>query len=256
MSRTQPFPGPRLYVFSGAGLSAESGIPTFRTGGGIWSQESIDEVCNFLTWRRNREAVFRFYNERIAEKRDARPNDAHRILASWQAMWGPGRVRLITQNIDDLLEQAGALHVTHLHGDMHSMLCTACDLRFPKSGENYRLDTVCPRCGTAETVKPGVVFFQEAAPEYVKLHRMQHDMTDEDVFIAIGTAFEVISPEAMLPRAMVPARTKFFGRPGAASNGVFWTCGIGTCNCRPAQPRKPNSCVDDCVMIRIAFIRH
>ncbi|MCA7988715.1 SIR2 family NAD-dependent protein deacylase [Burkholderia vietnamiensis] len=168
MSSAQHFTGPRLYVFSGAGLSAESGIPTFRTGGGIWSQESIDEVCNFLTWRRNREAVFRFYNQRIAEKRDARPNDAHRILAAWQGLWGTERVRLITQNIDDLLEQAGAQQVTHLHGDMHSMLCTLCDLRFPKGGEEYRPDTACPRCGTAEAVKPGVVFFQEAAPEYVK----------------------------------------------------------------------------------------
>lgn len=223
MSSAQHFTGPRLYVFSGAGLSAESGISTFRTGGGIWSRESIDEVCNFLTWRRNREAVFHFYNQRIAEKRNARPNDAHRILAAWQGLWGPERVRLITQNIDDLLEQAGALHVTHLHGDMHSMFCTACDLRFPKSGEEYRLDTACPRCGTAETVKPGVVFFQEAAPEYVKLHRMQHEMTGDDIFIAIGTAFQVVSPEAMLPRERwrrhersflvdpEPHRAEFFG---------------------------------------------
>ncbi|MGF6303268.1 MULTISPECIES: SIR2 family NAD-dependent protein deacylase [Paraburkholderia] len=108
MSSAQHFTGPRLFVFSGAGLSAESGIPTFRTGDGIWTQESIDEVCNFLTWRRNREAVFRFYNQRISEKRDAHPNDAHRILAAWQSPWGAERVRLITQNIDDLLERAGA----------------------------------------------------------------------------------------------------------------------------------------------------
>jgi NAD-dependent deacetylase len=211
------------HVCAGAGLSAESGIPTFRTGGGIWSQESIDEVCNFLTWRRNREAVFRFYNERISEKRDARPNEAHLILAAWQSTWGAERVRLITQNIDDLLEQAGAQDVTHLHGDMHSMLCTSCDLRFPKSGEAYRLDTACPRCGAVETVKPGVVFFHESAPEYMKLHRAQHEMTSDDVFIAIGTAFQVVSPESMLPRERwcqhkrnflidpEPRRAEFFG---------------------------------------------
>jgi NAD-dependent deacetylase len=200
VSSAQRFTRPRLYVFSGAGLSAESGIPTFRTGGGIWSQESIDEVCNFLTWRQNRQAVFRFYNERIAEKRDARPNDAHRMLAAWQSTWGTDRVRLVTQNIDDLLEQAGAQHVTHLHGDMHSLLCTSCDLRFPKSEDEYRLDTSCPICGAVETVKPGVVFFHEAAPEYMKLHRMQLEMTDDDLFIAIGSAFQVVSPENMLPR--------------------------------------------------------
>jgi NAD-dependent deacetylase len=226
--------GPRLYVFSGAGLSAESGIPTFRTGGGIWSQESIDEVCNFLTWRRNREAVFHFYNQRVAEKRGARPNEAHRILSAWQTTWGIERVRLITQNIDDLLEQAGAQHVTHLHGDMHSMLCTSCDLRFPKSGEDYRLDTACPRCGAVELVKPGVVFFNEAAPEYVTLRRMQLEMTDDDVFVAIGSAFQVVSPESMLPRERwyrhgrnflvdpEPRRTEFFGyvEPESATVGL------------------------------------
>jgi NAD-dependent deacetylase len=223
VSSAQRAQGPRLYVFSGAGLSAESGISTFRTGNGIWTQESIDKVCNFLTWRHNREAVFRFYNERISEKRDALPNEAHRILAAWQNKWGKEQVRLITQNIDDMLERAGAPHVTHLHGDMHSLLCTSCDLRFPKDGEEYRLDTVCPRCGEVEAVKPGVVFFNEAAPEYVKLHRMQLEMTDDDLFVAIGTAFQVVSLENMLPRERwrqhernflidpEPRRTEFFG---------------------------------------------
>lgn len=232
MTSSQHSPGPRLYVFSGAGLSAESGIPTFRTGGGIWSQESIDEVCNFLTWRRNREAVFRFYNQRVAEKRDAQPNEAHRILSAWQTRWGIERVRLITQNIDDLLEQAGAQHVTHLHGDMHSMLCTSCDLRFSKSGEEYRLDTACPRCGALEPVKPGVVFFNEAAPEYVTLQRMIQEMTGDDVFVAIGSAFQVVSPESMLPRERwrrheknflvdpEPRRTEFFGGVEAESATV------------------------------------
>jgi len=190
---------PRLYVFSGAGLSAESGLSTFRTGDGIWTHASIDEVCNYLTWRRNRAAVFRFYNERIAESAHAQPNAAHRLLAQWQQRWGAERVHLITQNIDDLLEQAGAHAVTHLHGDMVSLLCTDCDLRFPKATRALDPDAACPECGRAASVKPGVVFFNEAAPEYAKLHRLQREMTDDDLFIAIGTAFEVIPPERLLP---------------------------------------------------------
>lgn len=234
VSSEQQVKGPRLYVFSGAGLSAESGIPTFRTGNGIWTQENLDEVCNFLTWRKNREAVFRFYNERIAEKRDACPNEAHAILAAWQNTWGKDRVRLVTQNVDDMLERAGALHVTHLHGDMRSLLCTCCDLRFPKTGLAYRLDTACPRCGEVEAVKPGVVFFHEEAPEYVKLHRMQLEMTDDDLYVAIGTAFQVVPPEAMLPRSRwrqhernflidpEPRCTEFFGcvDPASATVGL------------------------------------
>nr|WP_230942069.1 Sir2 family NAD-dependent protein deacetylase [Burkholderia cepacia] len=111
----------------------------------MWTQENLDEVCNFLSWRKSREAVFRFYNERITEKRDARPNEAHAILAAWQNIWGKDRVRLVTQNVDDMLERAGTLHVTHLHGDMHSLLCTCFDLRFPKTGLEHRLDSACPR---------------------------------------------------------------------------------------------------------------
>ncbi|MEX3981873.1 NAD-dependent deacetylase [Paraburkholderia sp. EG287A] len=214
---------PRLFVFSGAGLSAESGISTFRTGDGIWSHASIDEVCNYLTWRRNRPAVFRFYNQRIAECGDARPNAAHERLAKWQDAWGTERVHLVTQNIDDMLEQAGARQVTHLHGDMISLLCTDCDYRFPVSGRALDPQAACPSCGQVEGVKPGVVFFNEAAPEYETLWRIQGDMTPDDLFIAVGTAFEVIPPERLLPPARcghharnflvdpAPRRTECFG---------------------------------------------
>jgi NAD-dependent deacetylase len=190
---------PRMYVFSGAGLSAESGISTFRTDDGIWTYESIDEVCNYLTWRRNRAAVFRFYNRRLAEYANARPNRAHELLAQWQQKWGTQRVHLITQNIDDLLERAGARDVTHLHGDMVTLLCTDCDYRFARSGASLDPQTRCPMCGNADGVKPGVVFFNEAAPEYEALWRIQQTMTHDDLFIAIGTSFEVIPPERLLP---------------------------------------------------------
>lgn len=214
---------PRLYVFSGAGLSAESGISTFRTGDGIWTHNSIDEVCNYLTWRRNRPAVFRFYNQRIAECVDARPNDAHRLLAQWQDTWGTERVHLVTQNIDGMLEQAGARQVTHLHGDMLSLLCTDCDHRFPADGAGLDPRAACPSCGQVESVKPGVVFFNEAAPEYDTLWRIQQAMTSDDLFIAVGTAFEVIPPEHLLPPERLgpyarnfvvdpePRRTECFG---------------------------------------------
>jgi NAD-dependent deacetylase len=223
LAEQQQKQAPRLYVFSGAGLSAESGISTFRTGDGIWTHTSIDEVCNYLTWRRNRPAVFRFYNQRISECADARPNDAHRLLAHWQDTWGTERVHLVTQNIDDMLEQAGARQVTHLHGDMISLLCTDCDYRFPASGRGLDPKAACPSCGEVEGVKPGVVFFNEAAPEYETLWHIQQVMTPDDLFIAVGTAFEVIPPERLLPRERLgqyprnfvvdpaPRRTECFG---------------------------------------------
>jgi NAD-dependent deacetylase len=190
---------PNLYVFSGAGLSAESGLSTFRTGDGIWTRNSVDEVCNIRTWRRNRPAVFDFYNDRIREKHDAEPNAAHKLLAQWQKRWGAERVHLLTQNVDDLLEKAGATSVIHLHGDLNSLMCTACELAFPK--EDLYLDPLaaCPICGNHEGVKPGVVFFGEAAPAYRHLHRIRMEMRECDLFLAVGSAFEVVPPEAMLP---------------------------------------------------------
>ncbi|WP_236572884.1 SIR2 family NAD-dependent protein deacylase [Burkholderia sp. 8Y] len=190
---------PKLFVFSGAGLSAVSGLSTFRTGDGIWTRNSIDEVCNIHTWRRNRTAVFDFYNDRIREKHAAEPNAAHYRLATWQKKWGADRVELLTQNVDDLLEKAGATSVIHLHGDLNSLLCTACDLAFPKNSAYFDPAAACPICRNHEGVKPGIVFFGEAAPAYIDLHRVRVEMRSCDLFLAVGSAFEVVPPESMLP---------------------------------------------------------
>ncbi|WP_371880856.1 NAD-dependent deacetylase [Caballeronia sp. S22] len=189
----------RLYVFSGAGLSAESGLSTFRTGDGIWTRNSVDEVCNIHTWRQNRPTVFKFYNERIREHDKATPNVAHKLLAQWQRRWGAERVRLLTQNVDDLLEKAGATSVVHLHGDLNSLLCTSCDLVLPKEGLYLDPTAACPICGNHDGVKPGVVFFGESAPAYRHLRRLSAEMQACDIFLCVGTAFEVVAPETMLP---------------------------------------------------------
>jgi NAD-dependent deacetylase len=192
---------PRLFILSGAGLSAESGISTFRTDGGIWSKDSIEKVCNLDTWLENRPAVFEFYNRRLEEMGSAQPNGAHMRLAQWQHRWGAERVKLLTQNVDDLLEKAGAPEVIHLHGDIHHYLCTACDHRFERTGAGWDEHLSCPQCSDPAAVKPGVVFFNESAPMYSHLGVMRATMTEEDVFLAIGTSFIVIAPPQILPRA-------------------------------------------------------
>lgn len=189
----------RLYVFSGAGLSAESGLSTFRTGDGIWTRNSVDEVCNIHTWRQNRLTVFEFYNERLRENNKATPNVAHKLLAQWQRRWGAERVQLLTQNVDDLLEKAGATSVVHLHGDLNSLLCTSCDLVLPKDGPYLDPMAACPICEKHDGVKPGVIFFGECAPAYRHLRRLSAEMRACDLFLCVGTAFEVVPPEAMLP---------------------------------------------------------
>jgi len=113
---------PRLIVFSGAGLSAESGLATFRGASGLWEGVSIRTVCHIDTWEENFEAVHDFYDARREGGSEAEPNLAHRTIAKWQNAW-PGRTHILTQNIDRLLENAGCTEVIHLHGDIRILWC-------------------------------------------------------------------------------------------------------------------------------------
>jgi NAD-dependent deacetylase len=190
---------PRLYVFSGAGLSAESGVSTFRAKGGIWERFDVDVVGSYKSWRQHRAAIFDFHNETRREIDAASPNAAHRQIARWQATWGTDRVRLITQNVDDLLERAGAADVVHLHGDLASLLCTDCNHRFTDGSKSLNAAARCPLCGNIECVKPGIVLFGEQAPLYSKLNEMQWEMRAEDILVVVGTAFAVVTPDRLLP---------------------------------------------------------
>lgn len=191
---------PALYVVSGAGLSAESGVPTFRSDAGLWGQHNLKRVCNALTWKNNRSEVFEFYAARRRDMGACLPNAGHAQLAIWQRRWGTERVKLLTQNVDDLLERAGAVDVTHLHGTLDKLQCTACGTFFAVDMVDYHEGKRCPQCQSLKGVKPGVVFFYEAAPAYVHLHRLAKTIRSQDVLIVVGTAFEVVTPEAFLPR--------------------------------------------------------
>ncbi|TNC74240.1 SIR2 family NAD-dependent protein deacylase [Rubellimicrobium roseum] len=179
-----------LVVFSGAGLSADSGIATFRGADGLWENHSIDEVCNYDTWERNRESVHRFYNARRAALAEVQPNPMHRLLANWQTRF---RTTLITQNIDDLLERAGARDVLHVHGVLSEMRCLACGSVWdigPKAWDPS--EERCPTCGSRDRVKPNVVFFNEPAPLYKPMSEILGALGRDDVLVVIGTDGAVV----------------------------------------------------------------
>jgi len=185
----------QLIVFSGAGLSAESGLATFRGANGLWEGVPLDIVCNFATWRQNFAAVHDFYNARRIAGAGAKPNQAHRTIADWQKRW-PGRVHVVTQNVDRLLEEAGCTSVVHLHGDARLMHCVACDLEWEIPDTIYD-QSGCPTCGQKKTVKPGVIFFGQPAPAYQVLHQLVEELQPRDTALVVGTSGTVLPADRL-----------------------------------------------------------
>ena len=186
----------RLIVLSGAGLSAESGIQTFRSDTGLWNNHDINVVCNYLTWKQNFKTVHNFYNDRRKELKNKKPNLMHQKIAEWQKQL-KNKCILITQNIDDLLEKAGCENVIHLHGYSNKLICTDCnyiynDLKYkPYDFSN------CLKC-KSKWVKPLIVFFNEPAPEYRNLYEIFGNLTSNDLVLIVGTSGTVINVNYLL----------------------------------------------------------
>jgi len=193
----------RLVVLSGAGLSAPSGIQTFRGNDGLWEGHYINKVCDYHTWKDNRAEVHAFYNARRSVLETVRPNDAHAMIAAWKSRYGD-RATILTQNVDDLLERAGCTDVIHLHGDLQYMHCTACSERWHVGYRSWNHEEGrCPKCTSRAGVKPGVVFFNEMAPRYAYLAQAFRNLTEDDVVVVIGTSGLVIDVTSIV--AKVPA---------------------------------------------------
>jgi len=192
-------PLPRLIIFSGAGLSAESGLRTFRGENGLWEGIPIRTVCHIETWEDNFETVHDFYDARRVACAQAEPNQAHRTIAAWQQAW-PDRTILLTQNIDRLLERAGCTDVVHLHGDARLLQCVACGHEWEIGKAAYDRQG-CPACRRMDSVKPGVVFFGENAPRYHDLYEIASDLRAQDTAVVIGTSGVVLPADRLFTRA-------------------------------------------------------
>lgn len=174
---------PRIVILTGAGLSAESGLATFRDGDGLWEQHRVEDVATPQAFRRNPALVHRFYNMRRRDAAAARPNAAHTALARLSQR--PG-VTLVTQNVDDLLERAGARDVIHMHGALAGACCAACGARWDAPEVMDPADP-CPDCGAAAT-RPDIVWFGEM-PQH--MDRILAALAQADIFAAIGTSGQV-----------------------------------------------------------------
>lgn len=173
----------RIAVLTGAGISAESGIRTFRATDGLWEEHRIEDVATPEGFRRAPALVHRFYNMRRAAAARAQPNAAHRALAELARRH---QVTLITQNVDDLHERGGSPEVIHMHGSLLGALCACCGHRWPASLVMRALDP-CPACGKAET-RPDIVWFGEIP---YHMERIWESIESAEIFAAIGTSGQV-----------------------------------------------------------------
>ncbi len=171
-----------IVILTGAGISAESGIATFRGPGGLWEGHRVEDVCTPAALAHDRALVHRFYDARRAALIQVEPNAAHRALARLDAEWD-GDLLIVTQNVDDLHERAGAERLLHMHGELQSALCAACGVRTRWLGA-MPPGSVCPACGAA-ALRPDIVFFGEMP---YQMDTIERALASADLFVSIGTS--------------------------------------------------------------------
>ena len=183
-----------IVILTGAGISAESGIDTFRGGGGLWEQHRVEDVATPEAFARDPNLVLRFYDMRREAIQTNLPNEAHFALARLDAEW-QGNLLIVTQNVDDLHERGGARRVLHMHGEHLNAWCTACDSRPRLTGPLIDRPE-CPACG-ARSLRPDVVWFGEMPYSMDEIYAA---LREADLFVSIGTSGAVY-PAAGLVRA-------------------------------------------------------
>ena len=182
-----------IVILTGAGISAESGIDTFRSAGGLWEQHRVEDVATPEAFERDPELVLRFYDMRRAAIQTKQPNPAHFALARLDAEWS-GNLLIVTQNVDDLHTRAGAKRVLHMHGEHLNAWCTSCDIRSPWTTPLIDRPP-CPVC-QARTLRPDVVWFGEMP---YRMDEIYAALREADLFVSIGTSGAVY-PAAGLVR--------------------------------------------------------
>jgi NAD-dependent deacetylase len=175
-----------IVILTGAGISAESGVDTFRDVGGIWSKVDYRDVATPQGFARNPRLVHDFYNQRRRGMAGVQPNAAHAALARLDREFA-GELLLVTQNIDDLHERAGSTRLVHMHGELGQALCANCGnrLHWP---DDMDVDSLCPACHSFGTIRPDVVWFGEMPYHMGRIHRALETC---ELFVSIGTSGNV-----------------------------------------------------------------
>lgn len=172
-----------IFILTGAGVSADSGVATFRGPDGLWEGHRVEDVATPEAFARNPALVHAFYDARRERLAAVEPIAAHLALAKLERQW-PGEVLLVTQNVDDLHERAGSANLIHMHGELKKGWCLACNGRFPWDGLMGE-EACCPACGSVGQVRPDIVWFGETPYE---MDRIEEEIRSCDLFVSIGTS--------------------------------------------------------------------
>ena len=207
-----------LVILTGAGISRESGLATFRDAGGVWSQVRIEDVATPEAFARDPARVHGFYNARRAQLRDAsvQPNAAHRALAELDARW-PGGLLLVTQNVDNLHDRAGSRRLLHVHGELMKARCLDCRAVLPWEHDISTL-TPCPACEARGGMRPDVVWFGEMPMHMEAIGAALDDCT---IFVAIGTSGQVYPAAGFVAEVAGRARTMEVNLEPTAGTALF-----------------------------------
>ena len=216
-------PHDRLFVQTGAGVSAESGVPTFRGVNGLWRNYRIEEVASPHAWRRDPRLVWEFYSMRRSVASAAKPNPAHFALAELERRL-EDRLFLCTQNVDDLHEQAGSKRGIHMHGELFKSRCDTCSRPPFRDTNIYEPPAEIPRCDCGGRIRPHICWFGEVPFALDRIFRAVDECT---VFIAAGTSGVVEPAASFVAHVNGRARTIYIGAEEPANASSFTECHLG-----------------------------
>jgi NAD-dependent deacetylase len=216
-------PTDRVFILTGAGISAESGLPTFRGEGGLWRNVRVEEVASPVAWQRDPQFVWEFYSMRRRAASQARPNPGHAALAALERALG-NRLFLCTQNVDNLHEQASSHDAVHMHGELFKSRCERCTLPPFDDTNTYEPPASLPRCECGARVRPHICWFGEVPFHVDRIYRALDECT---LFVAIGTSGMVEPAASFATHARSRGRTFYVGPEEPANASAFTECFLG-----------------------------
>ena len=195
----------KILVFTGAGISAESGIKTYRDHDGLWENFSVDEVASIQGWENDPQKVLDFYNARVKELKGAKPNDAHKVLAEMEKDYD---ITIVTQNVDDLHEKAGSTNIIHLHGELTKLRSELTSYR-TSYDKDVNLGDLCP---DGYQLRPDIVWFGEVL-DSDRLDQTRKVASEADYCIVVGTSMQV-APASSIPWLTKETTLTYYVDPG------------------------------------------